>query len=508
MLCRLVITNRSVKPTCVTAWPTPLCLRRLFASTRAQSPQPDVVSLKVGGNDVVDLRITRPTANHAHENQSSNILIHLPPGPVPEGYKISSPLSTALLANAFPKVTIVDVQYRLGPRPQPKHAEAISEHDGDHRFPTPIHDVATAWDYIAEELVKQRTPTDTNGVQHGSQEQSKICLYGSHIGGAMALMLALTNPNSIHAVALQDPIVDWVGLNEVAALAQGQGVSTGKRRTTVTGRKQQETQAAADTARALMRLRTQLFRTPSGYFDEFASPALFLRAPGRDTPWDKTATEVDPEFASHMNVPMRYGEEDDEIGVVECDGGYGPYDDDWHAAETVRTREAEYERKRMVSSTTRSRTSASVVAAGSDGARSTTPSSADVDNGSAGGTTSDSSTPSTPNSAILPRRRKVLRRWPPNAQPYEALLPHVQMFLTRSSLLDGDSSNHEPTEKSSLNLSPVTWMQGMETMDLLRRACFWGREKGLAEERVNSSQISDKDNAAVVHWLKTKFAHS
>lgn len=442
-----------------------LC-RTFSRSTRFH--QDEIISLKVGGNGFVNLKITNPVRS----THSNNILVNFLSGPLPELHEPEqAPLEKAIqLSESFRDATIVDVQYRLGPGPRPQDTQP----EPDHRFPTPIHDIFTAWDYVTDELVPQNT----------TLEGSRICLCGSHIGGALALTLALTNPSLVHAIALENPLVDWVILDELAASnTEKSKVNISTRKTT----RHDLREATAAAARALIQLRTSLFRTPSGYFDPFASPTLFLRAPGRDTPLTKTAAPVDPELECVEGTPMRYGEEDDEVGIVEYDGraDFGPYDDDWHAIETRRIREQEYRHDTASPDTASTSTEPQL-----------SQSSRDQDSMSA------ASSPQ----GVAPRRRKVLRRWPPNAQPEEVTLPHVNLSLTRPA--PSRVGDHDISQTADITL--VTWPQGMELAELLKRACFWGRDKRFADERV---VVSEHDPAAplleqqeqVTRWLQAKF---
>ncbi|KAK5944830.1 hypothetical protein PMZ80_002031 [Knufia obscura] len=475
MLFRLALRTRHVKPTQIATWHA-LASYREFA-TSARFKQDDSVSLKVGGSGFVDLKITRPTLPPTTTN--SNILVRLPPGPFPEDSDSKEPdvlgHRAQELSRQFHDTTVIDVQYRLTARPKDGPAHL------DHRFPTPIHDIYTAWDYIRDELASH-TSTNTN---------TKICLCGSHIGGALALTLALTNPEQIHAIAIENPLVDWVILDELA----GDDGTVSRRRTTKRDRDLREA------AQSLIRLRTRLFRTPSAYFDAFASPTMFLRAPGRDTPLTKSAAVVgvdnEAEGGFVDGARIRYREEEGEVGIVEYDDhegerAYGPYDDDWGAVETRKLREGEYARRHGVtasdSASTASSEESSSIGKGSDDA------------------SDERSDSSTDDSAESPRRRKVLRRWPPNAQPEEVTLPYVNVFLTKPVGSSAASSDHT-------DVTPITWLQGMELVELLKRACFWGRERSFAEERVT---LMERDSTAnrvdqqkqMIEWLRTKFDES
>lgn len=479
MLFRFVFRSRPLKQNRTRSWH--LIAPHQSYTTTSYSRQDETASLKVGGNGFVDVMITKPI----RPTKSNNVLVHLPPGPFPDGSP-SDGLSTAdsrQLPRQFPETTLVELQYRLSPRPNAAQAGR------DNRFPTPVHDVFTAWEYILEEIA---------GADNDAEEL-KICLHGSHIGGALALTLALTNPNRIHAVVIEDPLVDWVVLDELAAYGAGDGHGTAgaKRRS----RRHDSEATIADAARALIKLRTQLFRTPSGYFDAFASPTLFLRAPGRDTPLTKTAALMEPqaEFDEVVveGAKIRYGEEEDEVGIVEYDErdeDFGSYDDDWHAIETRRIREGEYRYDTTSTGTSfqAGTKSGEAISGGSDG--------------SSQSDSTDSSEPCSPAAVDSPRRRKVLRRWPPNAQPEGVVLPYVNVTLTKPS----PDQQVERDQGQYTSITPVTWLQGRELAELLKRACFWGRERSFAYERVTLSEcdagMGSRDRQEqVVKWLQAKF---
>ena len=261
------------------------------------------------------------------------------------------------LSEVLPLTTIAILNYRLS---SPKHL-----------YPIPIHDTATAFNYIA----------DPNSV-HNAGRVPRISLYGSHIGGSLALMLALTSPNLIDSLAVLEPVVDWAGIDERKPRS--------KHGPTV------------DATAHLLTIRSQLFPNPSTYFDPFASPILFLRAPGRDTP------------ASHSSLVTE--NEDDLYPATDSDAdtdAFGPYDDDHMSSEL----------------------------------------------------------PST-----LPKRRKVLRRWPPLGRPEEATLPHVHILLREGG-----------------GLSEVLRNQGKEMADCMQKACFFGREKGVGEARVMADVLQESE---------------
>jgi hypothetical protein len=322
---------------------------------------------------------------------SPPILIYLPsPINLFCGQTQSKPhdVNDASLSSQLPSTTIITLNYRLEALPSPL------------AYPIAIHDTATAFNYITSTVITPGRP------------KPKICLYGSQIGGALATMLALTQPNDIHALAISEALVDWVGLDEYTAKQTATGIQKSKKAPIPQG----EVQAAEH----LISLRSKLFRTPSSYFDPFASPTLFLRAPGRDTP------------ASH-------GEEINSDGADPLSPeAFGPDNDDLHSTLSTSQRQPP--------------------------------------------TPSSSSDPD----PAHPKRRKVLRHWPSFAShPESVLLPHTRIYVrsaspAKSSALSG----------SDLAIHSILRAQGIELAELMRRACFFGRERGFAERRVGVMEVS------------------
>jgi hypothetical protein len=296
------------------------------------------------------------------------VLAYLPPGPFFPSSSRSIPPSTTLLllASVLPTTTIITLNYRLSPIPS------------RHTFPLPVFDTFKALDYITS----TKSP-------HNAGQTPRLGLYGSHIGGLLATTLALTEPTAIHALAVSEPVVDWVSLDEVD--------EENKTKRPNPRRKPKSAQPASPPdASRLLSIRSKLFRTPETYFDAFASPILFLRAPGRDCPSDNP----DPFLASPSPAAQ----------------AFGPYDDD------------------------------------------------DDD---------DLDPHPSASSYQAPRRRKVLRRWPPNSTD-PTLPPHTRVYVR-------DTPGGE---------AGVLRGQGEELVELMRRACFDGREKGVAETRVQALKMA------------------
>ncbi|KAJ9603320.1 hypothetical protein H2200_012098 [Cladophialophora chaetospira] len=402
------------------------------------------------------------------EDGPRKVVVYLPPGPTVVATTSASLDAFTLPSTVFPlDASVVRINYRLGSSDLESPSELAV-------FPTPIHEVATAFSYLTSSMSRFNENED---------EGPKICLLGSHIGGALATMLALTEPNSIHALAVSEPMLDWVGLDEVLDQLQAAEISSSvtPRKTQAqiqaqkqaqkgrkTGQPRIDNKSVVAAVKEMIKLRSKLFKTPSAYFDPFASPMLFLRAPGRDTP---TGTMGD-----QMTGDM---------GLADLDGGYddpdafGPYDDDWQPSSS-----------------------------------SLAPSSAPATDNSID-FSAESNSISDPAPVTPPRRRKVLRRWPAVGNPDSVILPRVKIFVQAPSQPDAVRRPMEESEGIDIVSGHAALMraQGSEMVELLRRACFVGREKGFAEERVKlelrgqNLQHGTVDNAdeVAIKWLGEMF---
>ena len=96
-----------------------------------------------------------------------------------------------------------------------------------------------------------------------------------------------------------------------------------------------------------------------------------------------------------------------------------------------------------------------------------------------------------------PRRRKVLRRWPAVGQPESVTLPHIKIFVHGQGRPEPNTQGAGETETTNLTQGYAALMraQGSEMVELMRRACFIGREKSVGEERVQL-QLCERDSSA------------
>ncbi|KAJ5173154.1 hypothetical protein N7492_005747 [Penicillium capsulatum] len=308
-----------------------------------------------------------------------------------------------LLASAL-SATVVTVNYRLGTvneaessvNEYPESTTSDSEDSSirkatqpDFQYPTPIHDTLIGFDWILNTL-----------------KPTKLGVFGSHVGGSLSLMLALTEAKSVQAVAALDPVCDWPGLDEYCKVEDSTGITTTRQK------------------------RRQKSKTRC--FDAFASPILFLRSAGRDVP------PVFPRYHTGPEYP---------VPTLASTGG---------------------------------------TALEESGSAQDLDSSLDGDDR----VPSESSPP-----PATPRRRKALSRWPPYGLDYgldaqrwsgdghgigrlQMTLPWVRIFL--QDRLAGLSEDKGDVPTGSTVLSH----QGEEMVSVMRRACFWGREKGVGEDRV------------------------
>jgi acetyl esterase/lipase len=177
--------------------------------------------------------------------------------------------------SASSNATIVRVNYRLG--------------NGIHYYPTPIHDVLSAYDWVQHELTRESSNlAGTTRRGRAQRKISRIGVCGQLVGGGLAAMLALTESrmgeHRVVAAALNNPIVDWlfteISHSNTAASEDHQTRKRNPPSLVAFGH------ASPVSSTTLLATRSSLFRKPAAYFDPFASPVLFFRSPGADVPRD------------------------------------------------------------------------------------------------------------------------------------------------------------------------------------------------------------------------------
>jgi alpha/beta hydrolase family protein len=196
--------------------------------------------------------------------------------------------------------TVVTVNYRLGAQSNSSLVDARSP-AAFYKFPTPVHDTSAGFDWILRNL-----------------HPARLSVFGSHVGGSLALMLALTEASVVKAVAVFEPICDWVGLDDYCLIPSDAEESARARKTGLWEGTMDEKMgmyselqapvmqqqanprrgliAAPPDLASLLGAREQLFDAPGRYFDPFASPILFLRTPGRDCPDESPSYHTGPEY--------------------------------------------------------------------------------------------------------------------------------------------------------------------------------------------------------------------
>ncbi|KAJ5993782.1 hypothetical protein N7451_009506 [Penicillium sp. IBT 35674x] len=436
----------------------------------------ETFSVSIGNNGSVSLRydspkVTRPATAHRDISCGSRVILYLPPGPIFQGsegeksvqnqsdhdiplnprrnLELEIPGSNQSLQHALASMasaTVVTVNYRLGaadngtPLTRGTESEPESQKGPDskrqtakfYKYPTPVHDTLAGFDWIRNNL-----------------QPTQLGVFGSHIGGSLALMLALTEPQVVHAVAAHEPICDWPGLDEYCTHEDNadQGSSTKQKRST------RRKSAPADLV-PLLKARERFFTSFERCFDAFASPVLFLRSAGRDIP------KTFPQYLTGPEYP---------IPVLKNTG---------------KMTSEQYD--------------------------STTSSLWDRDIYPDSDTDGDIDPPV--------RRRKALSRWPPYGLDYglnnevwtgpghgigrlQVTLPWVRVFLRNRSA----GSQISSSSKCTAARPTVLEHQGEEIVSVMRKACFWGREKGFGERIVTLSRVDDFPGQGLANYFQDVF---
>lgn len=339
--------------------------------------------------------------------------------------------------------TVVTVNYRLGIQPDSSLVDARSPVTC--KFPTPVHDTLAGLDWILHNL-----------------HPTRLSVFGNHVGGSLALMLALTEASVVKAIAVFEPICDWVGLDNYCLIHEGKTSRAMDEKMEVHA----ELQAPAMQQRAnlgstcptavppdltpLLRAREGLFDTPGRYFDPFASPILFLRSPDRDCPDEFPTYHTGPEYpvpvlkklkpkTDHMHygnvqhIQLQENVEDEEshpkpvrfikwppIGFVKC----APKMSSWNA--DIRRLQVSLPMVRIFARDTEA-------------------------------------------SGCLDRANSF------SFVKSRGLNPDGQDLTPSSNVEDQEPGNKQDT---------VLMRQAEEMVSLMRRACFWGREKGRERDKV------------------------
>jgi len=424
------------------------------------------------------LRVTRPATTHNDVPSGSKVILYLPPGPIFQGsegeksgqnqsdhdtqlnsgrnlelgFSGCNEISPQHVLASKTSATVVTVDYRLGaadkgtpstrgskselePEPEPEpEKEPISKcRTADfYKYPTPVHDTLAGFDWIKNNL-----------------QPTKLGVFGSHIGGSLALMLALTEPRSVHAVAAYEPVCDWPGLDEYCTHED----STYQENSTKQKRSTRRKTAPADLV-PLLEAREKLFPSFEKCFDAFASPVLFLRSAGRDIP------KSFPQYLTGPEYPIPVLKITGKMTSDQYDSAASPsWDTDIYPGPD------------------------------DDG---------DID--------------------PPVRRRKALSRWPPYGLDYglnsevwsgpdhgisrlQVTLPWVRVFLGNGSA----GSQITSSSKGTTARSTVLEHQSEEIVSVMRKACFWGREKGFGERIVTLSRVDDFPGQDLANYFQDVF---
>ncbi|CAG8892664.1 unnamed protein product [Penicillium egyptiacum] len=496
LLCRRGATRISVA-----------CFRTRYSTVSSDCTE-ETICLPIGNNGAISLKITRPSAlSRSHQGLSPegpNVILYLPAGPlllqngtstsqkyenIEVDHRRTGDTITLASATCSPQqvlastasALVVTVNYRLGEMqthiPPSTDKSSISQEPIEapdqplgssnpqltsYKYPTPVHDTLAGFDWIQTHL-----------------RPSKLAIFGTHVGGSLALMLALTEAQSVRAVAAVDPICDWPGLDEYCTREStiptrkteaGDNTTLSSTKPSKHKRQPRKKNPPPPDLVPLLQARSEFFLTPERCFDSFASPILFLRSAGRDVPRRFSQYLTGPEYP----VP--------------------------------------------VLKETRSTTAAEQYASSDESIwdRDMYPD-MDADDVDVIG-------------ATVTRRRKALSRWPPYGLDYglrgntwsgpgdgigrlQMALPWIRVFtredgagLAACSL----SSSIEMKKKTreGFHGSTVLARQADEMVSAMRRACFWGREKGVGERRVTLSLLQSTGNNAgeeVGDWFKNVF---
>ncbi|RMJ26760.1 hypothetical protein PHISP_02360 [Aspergillus sp. HF37] len=416
--------------------------------------------------------ITRPSTELNEDRP--NVILFLPPGPLFPSRKPGKvvenggaengedaatslnhlgreglPAQHVLASSTYS--TVVTVNYRLdtaSPIDTPTPEQSHDEHGGKtipfYKYPTPTHDTLAGFDWILQNL-----------------QPAQLSVLGTHVGGSLALMLALTESKSLHAVGALEPVCDWVELDEYCTIPSENG--SGPQHARSPRKSRDAGSIAPPDLVPLLQARESFFQTPERYFDAFASPILFLRSAGSFVP------RMFPEYLTGPEYPIPV------LKIAAEDDNKFDY---WDISTPLYIDEV-----------------ASVSDSESDSDLLTDP--ADVHKGI--------------------RRRKSLSRWPPFGLDYgldgrsspgkgiEALkmtLPWVRVFTQGADEFPSVSYGRGRYARRS-RPQRVLELQAGEMVSVMRRACFWGRESGFANERVTlASTRSESWARDAGEWLE------
>ncbi|KAL7904402.1 hypothetical protein GGI35DRAFT_201200 [Trichoderma velutinum] len=233
--------------------------RRCFSVLRSAHPRiRKTVPVTCGSGGSVDIDLY----NIDEFSSSKFLIVHLPPLP-------ESANGVKQLPEFLHNWPVASINYRWATERLNTTSQEEEEFLDTADWPVPMHDVAFAYQWIAEALAPQ-----DNG-------RGSIYVYGSHLGAGLAMSLSLTEshphkPFCVRGVAAYNGIYNWTMF--------------------LPGHKVLGTKSVRDAMRAMRRANgnarldslhqrlVSLFQEPANLFDPFASPSLFFHNPGLPIP--------------------------------------------------------------------------------------------------------------------------------------------------------------------------------------------------------------------------------
>ncbi|PYH45043.1 uncharacterized protein BP01DRAFT_423594 [Aspergillus saccharolyticus JOP 1030-1] len=447
--------------------------------------------------------------------------------------------------------TVVTINYRLGRAPSsqsqdalriepaasstaedtPTSTEPAAPEHGLYQYPTPIHDTLAGFDWVHQNLQPQR-----------------LGVIGTHIGGSLAIMLSLTEAQLVHAVAALEPVADWTALDDhcLQSVPEATEPSPPTATTTATTTTAAEGKRTAHSSRSrkppiptaphdlvpLLHARRIYFTTPERYFDAFASPLLFLRTPAKDVP------RLFPEYLTGPGypIPVLQPKTSQELFEESVYKFYPSLSDSSMSALSAHTSSSSSSSSSESSPETPSPRPSPLLSylsrkatAAATAATSATANQEHDEGEGGGGERGAVDDDEAANQSPVRRRRSVLR-WPPYGLDYgisgpavlnhpsrgvkrlDVTLPWVRVFarggggdgggggmVRNSSMLGAPSSVREILAKRKSRAGKrktyadrVLAHQAVDVVDVMRRACFWGREKGFGESRVSLVEVGEE----------------
>ncbi|PHH86756.1 hypothetical protein CDD83_9797 [Cordyceps sp. RAO-2017] len=191
--------------------------------------------------------------NRPRDSPKSALIVHLPPRPSLDGS------GAGALPSFLEGLPVASINYRWGSG-RPRHASFSPQ------WPTPIHDTATAFAWLAQTLAPPGC---------GRRD---MYVYGSHLGAGLAVALSLTETHAHAAFGIRG-LVAYNGVYNWTMFLPDHRINhpAGKAKTAAT------TPSEPAEGSRLHRLRKEmpgLFGQPYNLFDPFASPSLFFHSPG------------------------------------------------------------------------------------------------------------------------------------------------------------------------------------------------------------------------------------